>query len=83
MQERSGYFFTLNYNPATKEIRTHASIPFDLMAKGIGVSLADLNLSDKEFNNFMFKLVSEYDLAETKKRNNNEQDEDEDNEDDY
>ncbi len=74
MDEREGYYFTINFNPKTQEIRTQASIPFGLMATAIGATLSNLNISEQEFNSFMFGLVNEFEKKERNKKN--EQDED-------
>ena len=70
MQEREGYHFEIFFNNETQVMSTQANIPFGIMAKGIGASLAGLNITSHEFESFMAGIVYEYD---TRKREQNEQ----------
>jgi len=68
MEEREGYYFEIHFNKETKALTSRASIPFGLMAQGIGATLSRLNLTSEEFNSFMFGLVKEFEASNQEKR---------------
>jgi hypothetical protein len=73
MDQRDGYFFEIRFDQETKEIRTNAKIPLGLMAKGIGTTLARLDITDEEFSTFMLGLANEFSMSKNEKGTNSEQ----------
>ena len=71
MKERSGYYFEIMFDPDTREMRTNANIPFGMMSRGIGATLARMNITDDELDGFLLGLVKEYNLLKEEQNEQN------------